>query len=71
MAILPSMDWKENVARWRRLSAEQKLQLRWDSIPESVARSVAFEGEPVDRQWLEEFHRRIPRPASLKPPAES
>lgn len=36
---------------------------RWESIPRTVAVSMAFEGEPVDLAWLEELHRRMGLPA--------
>ncbi|CAN5888115.1 hypothetical protein BH11VER1_BH11VER1_06700 [soil metagenome] len=41
------MTMKENISRWRRLSPEEKLRRRWESIPLDVAQSMAFEGEPV------------------------
>ena len=41
------MTAKENITRWRSLSPEEKLRLRREAIPQKVARSMAFEGEPV------------------------
>jgi hypothetical protein len=41
------MTAKENITRWRSLSTEEKLRLRREAIPQKVARSMAFEGEPV------------------------
>jgi hypothetical protein len=40
------MTWQENIARW------------WAAIPQQVAASMAFAGEPVDLEWLKELHRR-------------
>ena len=41
------MNWQDNIHRWQRLPAQRKLQLRWETIPDDVARSMAFEREPV------------------------
>ena len=43
------MNWKENIARWRSLTSEEKLRRRWEAIPQKVERSMAFEGEPSRR----------------------
>ncbi len=58
----PSMDWKEAIRQWRALPEAEKQRRRWDSIPGSVARSFAFEGEPVDQAMLEAVHLRPPVP---------
>ena len=65
------MNWIEIVHRWRRLPAEEKLRRRWQAIPLDVAQSMAFEGEPVDRRWLEELHSQTATPALSKPLAAS
>ena len=57
----------ECLERWRALTEEERLRRRWQSIPRSVADSMAFEGEPVDLAWLEELHRRMGPPVSSKP----
>ncbi len=31
--ILSRVNWLENIAKWRALSAERKMQIRWDAIP--------------------------------------
>lgn len=51
-------DWKAIVAEWRKLTAEEKRRIRLSRIPRKVARSMAFEGEPVDEKMLEEFLQR-------------
>lgn len=48
-------DWHEVTAAWRKLSPEEQLRRRLESIPEKVARSMAFEGEPVDVEMLRRF----------------
>lgn len=45
--------WKQIVERWRALSPEEQLRIRLSRIPRRVARSMAFEGEPVDERMLE------------------
>ncbi len=48
-------DWKAIVAEWRKLTAEEQRRIRLSRIPRKVARSMAFEGEPVDEKMLEKF----------------
>ncbi|KAB2930578.1 MAG: hypothetical protein F9K24_16175 [Leptonema illini] len=45
--------WEQIVERWRALSPEEQLRIRLSRIPRRVARSMAFEGEPVDERMLE------------------
>lgn len=45
--------WEQIVERWRALSPEEQLRIRLSRIPRRVARSMAFEGEPVDEKMLE------------------
>lgn len=47
------MDWKEAIRQWRALPEEEKRRRRLESLPRKVARSCAFEGEPVDLALLE------------------
>jgi len=61
------MNWKENIARWRSLSPEEKLRSRWEAIPLNVARSMAFEGEPVPVEKIRAILAQIEPPALLKP----
>jgi hypothetical protein len=52
-----SMDWNEAIRQWRALP-EAEQQRRRATIPRKVARSMAFEGEPVDLALLEARHAR-------------
>lgn len=63
--------WQANIQRWRALSSEQRTQAAWRRIPRQVAQSMAFEGEPVDLQWLIRQHAPLTPPARLKPPGGS
>ena len=59
------MNWKTNIERWRKLSPEQKRAIRLRRIPQKVANSMAFEGEPVDLAMLErELARLIEKPST-------
>ncbi len=49
------MNWKENIARWRSLTQEEKLRRNWEAIPLDVARSMAFEREPVAVEEIREI----------------
>jgi len=61
------MNWKENITRWRAQTPEEKLRRRWEAIPADVARSMAFEGEPVPMEMIRATLDRITPPALLKP----
>ena len=61
------MTAKENIDHWRRLAPEEKLRRRWEAIPQKVARSMAFEGEPVPLEMIRATLARIEPPALLKP----
>jgi hypothetical protein len=61
------MTWKDNLTRWRALPPEEKLRLRLEAIPAKVARSMAFEGEPVPVARIRETLARIMPPALSKP----
>lgn len=56
----------EAIRRWRALTPERKMQLRWEAIPLNVARSMAFEREPVDIQTIRAIHAETEPPALLK-----
>lgn len=47
------MDWKQTIKLWRNLTPEEQARIRLASLPRKVARSMAFEGEPVDQSILE------------------
>lgn len=64
------MTWLVNMQTWQVLPPEQRLAQAWAQVPASVAASMAFEGEPVSRERLEELHRTA-TPASLRRPGES
>ncbi len=53
------MDWKQVVARWRKMPASEQRRVRLARIPPKVAHSMAFEGKPVNQKMVEaELHRR-------------
>lgn len=56
----------ETIRRWRALTPERKMQLRGEAIPLNVARSMAFEREPVDIQTIRAIHAQTEPPALLK-----
>ncbi len=56
---MSNTDWQKIVAQWRKLSPEEKRQIRLRSIPRRVARSMAFEGEPVDEEMLQVELQRL------------
>ncbi|MEA3275610.1 MAG: hypothetical protein U9Q81_10060 [Pseudomonadota bacterium] len=58
------MDWKSNIQRWRQLDPEQQRRIRLSNIPRKVARSMAFEGEPVDHEVLERELARLTTPST-------
>ena len=62
---MPPMDWKRAIERWRDLTPEEQARIRLASLPRKVARSMAFEGEPVDQNVLErELDRRERQPVT-------
>lgn len=60
------MNWKENITRWRSLTPEEKLRRKWEAIPQKVARSMAFEGEPVPIERIRATLARIEPPAAVR-----
>lgn len=50
------MNWKDNIHRWRSLSAAQQQQLSLARSPVQVWQSMAFEREPVSLTWLQAQH---------------
>lgn len=61
------MSYIEKIRQWKALPPERKLQLRWEAIPLNVARSMAFEKEPVDLDLLRAIHAQTAPPAMLRP----
>jgi len=55
------MNWKQAIERWRALPPEEKARIRLARLPRKVARSMAFEGEPVDQRMLERELDRLAR----------
>jgi len=48
------MSWIKSIEEWRALTPEQQREICRRRLPGKVARSMAFEGEPVDQKMLEE-----------------
>jgi hypothetical protein len=57
----------ERIRQWKALPSERKLQLRWEAIPLNVARSMAFEREPVSLETIRAIHARTAPPVLLRP----
>ena len=69
--LLQGVNWQESIKQWRRLPDEEQRRIWWALIPRRVAESMAYEGEPVELEWLEKLHRE-PIPSSFsKPVVES
>lgn len=55
-------DWKQSIIQWRALPDREKYRRRMLSIPQGVAQSMAFEGEPVCVEMLEaELEQSFPQ----------
>ncbi len=55
------------IQAWRALTPAQQEAERLRQIPVKVARSMAFEGEPVPQGWLDAQRKRLGLPPdSLK-----
>lgn len=65
------MTWQDKLRALRALPPETRQRRLWDQIPQSVAESMAFEGEPVSLQLLREQHARRAPPAISTPPGVS
>lgn len=50
-------DYREAIRLRRALPEAEKKARRLESIPLSVARSMAFEGDPMPAEWLAEQQR--------------
>lgn len=62
------MDWIAAIRQWRLLTSEEQQSIRRRNLPGKIARSMAFEGEPVERQMLEAEHARLDGQRTSKPP---
>ena len=47
------------IQKWRALTAVEQRQRRLAAIPRKVARSMAFEGEPVTEDWVAAQRQRL------------
>lgn len=47
------MTWIQAIQKWQALPPDRQRAIRLSHIPAKVARSMAFEGEPVDQKMLE------------------
>lgn len=65
-----AMDWIEAIRLWRALPEEEQRRRRRAALPRKVARSFAFEGEPVDLAMLEAELGRWPMAAVPAKPSE-
>jgi len=50
-----------HLQKWRKLTPEEQRKVRLKRLPRKVARSMAFEGEPVDQKMLEQEPERLVR----------
>jgi hypothetical protein len=58
---MDTMNWVAAIDHWRSLPPEQQRRIRLARLPRKVARSMAFEGEPVDQKILEQELVRLTR----------
>ncbi len=65
---MPRMDWIEAINHWRSLPLAEQQRRRLASLPRQVARSMAFEGEPVDQAMLEAELKRLTQPPAISTP---
>ena len=67
-----SMNWIDAIKHWRSLSPAEQRRRALANLPRKVARSMAFEGEPVDQAMLEaELNRLRQRHATSTPRSAS
>lgn len=67
-----SMNWITAIENWRNLPQAEQRRRRRANLPYKVARSMAFEGEPVDQVMLEAELVRLtqqPTTSTALPPA--
>lgn len=65
---MPRMDWIEAINHWRSLPPAEQQRRRLANLPRKVARSMAFEGEPVDQAMLEAELKRLTQPLAISTP---
>ncbi|MCL4821254.1 MAG: hypothetical protein KJ067_19120 [Vicinamibacteria bacterium] len=62
------MTWIDAIEHWRSLSPAEQRRRSLANLPRKVARSMAFEGEPVDQQMLEAELDRLLRSSAISTP---
>ena len=62
---MSATNWQEAIRRWRQLAPEEQRRISLSRIPRKVARSMAFEGEPVDEEMLEAELERLLKPLGI------
>jgi hypothetical protein len=63
------------IKQWRALAPTEKRRRQRELIPRKVARSMAFEGEPVTEAWVTEAwveaqRKRLATPPDISRPPE-
>jgi hypothetical protein len=58
----------KSIREWRALTPEEQRRIRRAQIPRKVARSMAFEGEPVTEAWVEALQQRLNAPLDTSKP---
>jgi CRISPR-associated endonuclease/helicase Cas3 len=58
----------QSIREWRALTPEEQRRIRRAQIPRKVARSMAFEGEPVTEAWVEALQQRLKAPLDTSKP---
>ena len=62
------MKWVIAIQQWQALSPEEQTRIRCRNLPRKVARSMAFEGEPVDQKMLEDELTHLTQPQDTSTP---
>ena len=62
------MTWIQSIQKWQAISPDNQRAIRLSHVPAKVARSMTFEGEPVDQKMLEaKLASLITRQGTSKP----
>lgn len=51
--------WEEAIRKWRALPEREKRRRRLLAIPDNIAKSFAFEGEPLPQEVIENMRQEI------------
>ena len=65
------MNWKENIHRWRSLTAAEQQRRSLARSPIQVWQSMAFEREPVNLSRLQALHAHLLTPPEASRPNEA